>query len=158
MSRIGIFPGTFDPPSLGHLDIIQRAKPLCDHLIIAIAHKPDKKPLFSLEERAAMLKKIAPHAEVIPFHGLIAHFAQQKKASFLLRGLRFASDFEYELQMAQANHRLSGIETLFLMASEKHTQISSSLIREIAHFGGPLHDFVPPEIETMISKKQKETS
>lgn len=153
MSRIGLFPGTFDPPSRGHLDIIQRAKLVCDHLIVAIAVKPDKKSLFSIEERIEMLKKIAPHVEIVSFHGLIVDFAREKKATFLIRGLRAFSDFEYEFQMALANRRLSGIETLFLMADERHTQISSSLIREIAHFRGPLHDFVPPEIEPLIRKK-----
>ncbi len=155
MKRIALFPGTFDPPSLGHLDIIQKAKLICDHLIIAIAQKLDKKPLFSIEERSEMLKKIAPHAEITPFHGLIVDFAREKKASFLIRGLRAFSDFEYEFQMALVNRRLSGIETLFLMSNEHHTQISSSLIREIAHFGGPLLDFIPPEIEPLIKRQFK---
>ncbi len=158
MNRIGIFPGTFDPPTQGHLDIIHRAKLICDHLIVTIALKPDKKgqSLFSVEEKMEMLHLITrstPHVEVTHFHGLIADYAREKKASFLIRGLRAFSDFEHEFQMALANRRISGIETVFLMAGEKHAQISSSLIREIAHFGGPLHDFVPPEIEPLIRKK-----
>jgi pantetheine-phosphate adenylyltransferase len=153
MHRIAIFPGTFDPPTLGHLDIIQKAGPICDHLIIAIAVKPDKKQLFSVEERIEMLKRIAPKAEIISFHGLVVDLAKEKKALFLIRGLRTFSDFEYEFQMAQANRKLSGIETLFLMADDRHTQISSSLIREIAHFNGPLKGFVPEEIESLIRRK-----
>ena len=153
MNRIGIFPGTFDPPTLGHLDIIQKGMQICDHLIIAIAVKPDKKQLFSVEERMEMLKRIAQKVEIVSFHGLVVDLAREKKASFLIRGLRTFSDFEYEFQMAQANRKLSGIETLFLMADDRHTQISSSLIREIAHFKGSLKGFVPEEIESLIRRK-----
>jgi pantetheine-phosphate adenylyltransferase len=158
MARIGIFPGTFDPPSLGHLDIIQRSALFCDRLIVAVAVKPEKKShsLFSVDEKIEMLHLIAgkmPHVEIISFHGLIVDFARERKAHFLLRGLRAFSDFEYEFQMALANRRLSGIETLFLMADERLSQTSSSLIREIAYFGGPLHDFVPKEIVSIIRKK-----
>ena len=151
MSKIAILPGTFDPPTLGHLDLIQRAAKACDHLIIAIATKPNKKPLFTSEERKEMIHLIAPKVEVIAFNGLIVDLAREKKAAFLIRGLRSFSDFDYEFQMALANRKLGSIETLFLPA--EHTEISSTLIREIAHFGGPLHDFVPPVIEAMIRKK-----
>jgi len=154
--KIGLFPGTFGPPSKGHLDIIQRACLICDRLIVAVAHKPDKQEAFTKEEKVEMLRLITrsiPQVEIAAFHGLIVDFAKERKANFLIRGLRAFSDFEYEFQMALANRRLSGIETLFLMADERHTQISSSLIREIAHFNGPLHDFVPPEIESIIRKK-----
>lgn len=156
--KTALFAGSFDPPSLGHLDIIQKASSLCDHLIVAIAHKPDKKTLFSVEERETMLRQITssfPNVEISHFHGLVVDFAKEKKANFLIRGLRAFSDFEYELQMALANRCLSGIETLFLMADEKYTHISSTLIREIAYFGGPLKDFVPKEIESFIQKKRK---
>lgn len=153
MERIGIFPGTFDPPTLGHVDIIRKAKKICDRLIIAIAVKLDKKGLFSIDEKEQMLKKIAPDVEVVALNGLIVDFAKEKKASFLIRGLRAGSDFDYEFQMAQANKRLGGIETLFLIADDRYSQISSTLIREIAHFKGPLHEFVPQEIEMIIRKK-----
>jgi len=109
-----------------------------------------------MEEKIEMLRmmtKSLPHVEVAHFHGLIIDFARDKKADFLVRGLRAFSDFEHEFQMALANRRLSGIETVFLMADEKLTLISSSLIREIAYFGGPIQDFVPPEIEPFIRKK-----
>ncbi|MGB7978126.1 MAG: pantetheine-phosphate adenylyltransferase [Chlamydiales bacterium] len=151
MRRIGIFPGTFDPPTLGHLAIIQKSGAICEHLVIAIGLKPGKTSLFSVDERREMLQKIAPEAEIHPFHGLIVDFAKEKKGSFLIRGLRSLADCETELQMAEANRRLSGIETVFFGADEPH--ISSSLIREIAHFKGSLNGFVPKEIEPLIRKK-----
>ncbi|OGN64002.1 MAG: pantetheine-phosphate adenylyltransferase [Chlamydiae bacterium RIFCSPHIGHO2_12_FULL_49_9] len=159
MTRIGLFAGTFDPPSLGHLDVIKRAKIFCNRLIIAVAvGHPGRKSssLFSIEERKEMLllaTRAVAHVEIESFDGLVVDFAKKKGASFLVRGLRAFSDFESESQMALANRRLSGIETLFLMATEPHTQISSTLIREIAHFGGSLKEFVPQEIEPLIRRK-----
>lgn len=160
MTRIGLLPGSFDPPTRGHLDIIQRAMQFTDQLIIAIGQKPDKRlsALFTAEEKMDMLRILTqsiPHLEIASFQGLVVDFAKEKKVQFLIRGLRAFSDFESELQMALANRRLSGIETLFLMGDEKLSQVSSSLIREIASFGGPLHDFVTPEIESFIRKKIK---
>lgn len=156
--KSALFPGTFDPPSFGHLDIIKKACQFCDQLIIGIAHKPGKKEVFSVEERKEMLQLITspfPNVEIENFHGLAVDFAKKKNALLLIRGLRAFSDFEVEFQMALANRRISGLETLFLMADEHHTHISSSLIREIAYFQGPLSDFVPPEIESLIRKKYK---
>lgn len=153
MSKVAIFAGTFDPPTLGHLDIIERAKHLCDHLLIAVAVKPAKSPLFSQTEKVQMLKMVVKDAEITSFEGLVVNFAKEKEASLLIRGLRSVSDFEAEFQMASANKKLGGIETIFLMADSKTSQISSSLIREIAHFQGPLNDFVPKEIEPFIRKK-----
>lgn len=153
MERIGIFTGTFDPPTLGHLNILHKAKKMCDQLIIAIGIKPDKKALFSVDEKIQIMKKIAPDTQVEAYNGLMVDFAKEKKAHFLIRGLRSSSDFDAEFQMAQANRRMGGIETLFLIADDAHAHISSTLVREIAHFHGPLHDFVPKEIEAMIRKK-----
>lgn len=157
--RIGLFPGTFDPPSKGHLDLIERAAPLFDQLIIGIGQKLDKKPLFSQKEREEMLRMLTKelsHVDVASFQGLTTQFAKEKNVTFLVRGLRSVADFEAELQMALANQQLSGIETLFLMAN--HIHISSSLIREIAHFGGSLHALVPKEIEPLIRQKLRGTA
>ncbi|MBU6383953.1 MAG: pantetheine-phosphate adenylyltransferase [Verrucomicrobia bacterium] len=153
MERIGIFAGTFDPPTLGHLNILLKAKKLCDRLIVAVGVKPSKNALFSVEERVQMMKKIAPDVAVESYNGLVVDFAKTKKAHFLIRGLRSSADFDAEFQMAQANRRLSGIETLFLIADDTHSHISSTLVREIAHFHGPLQEFVPNEIQTLIRKK-----
>jgi pantetheine-phosphate adenylyltransferase len=148
--KTGLFPGTFDPPSLGHLDLIQRASRLCDRLIVAVAQHPKKQPLFSTQERIHMLQLITKNVEITQFHGLAVDFAQQQNTAFLIRGLRSLADFEYEFQMAEANRRLSGIETIFLMGQP---HISSSLIREIGSYGGSLKDFVPAEIESLIRQK-----
>ncbi len=156
MNRIGIFPGTFDPPTLGHLNIIQKAQKICDQLIIAVAGNSNKKSVFSIEEKKEMLQKIAPQAEVLSFQGLIVDFAKEMKGSFLIRGLRGWSDFEYELQMAEANLRLSGIETVFFMSGGQYNQISASLVREIAQFKGSLKGFVPDEIAPSIKNKFSE--
>lgn len=153
MERIGIFAGTFDPPTFGHLDIIRKAKKICDRLIVAIAVKPEKNSTFTVEEKMEMMKKIAPDVQIEAYRGLIVDFAKEKNAQFLIRGLRSGSEFDVEVQMALANKRIGGIETVFLIADDRHAKISSTLIREIAYFHGPLHDFVPFEIEAMIRKK-----
>lgn len=152
-----LFPGTFDPPTLGHIDIIRRSASICDKLYIGIAVNAHKsEPLFSVEEKMAMLKEICkpyPHVEVVHFSSLVVEYAKQNKIDFLLRGLRAFSDFEYEYQMALANRHLSGIETIFLMADERVAHISSSLIREIGRYKGRLKDFVPKEIEERVYSK-----
>lgn len=151
--RIGIYTGTFDPPTMGHLYILKKALKICDHLIVAISTNLQKESIFSPEEKVDMMKKIAPGVEVALCPGLIVDFAKEKGASFLIRGLRSFSDFEFELQMNAANLQLGGIETVFLMASADHAQISSSLIREISHFKGSIKGLVPDEIEPIIRKK-----
>ncbi len=156
--KTALFPGTFDPPTLGHVDIIQRSMSICDKLYVGIALNTAKKSddLFTVGEREAMLKTICkpyPHAEVVHFSTLAVEFAKLHRVNYLIRGLRAFSDFEYEFRMALANRRLSGIETVFLMADEKVGHISSTLIRELGHFKSRLHDFVPHEIEETIFKR-----
>lgn len=159
-STAALFPGTFDPPSLGHLDIIRRASKICDKLYIGIAKNVRKTPgLFSVDERVKMLKKITkgiPYVEIITFNGLVIDGAKEHKVDFLVRGLRAFSDFEMEFQMALANKKMSNIETVFLMSDSNFSHISSTLIREIAIFGHDLHDFVPAELEEIICKRIQE--
>lgn len=155
--RIGIYPGSFDPPTYGHLDLIGRAYKLFDTFIVAVAHNPDKKGLFTVDERIEMLEKCTGeygNIEVTSFQGLTAEFARQRNATALVRGLRVVSDFEYEITMAIANQKLNpAIDTVCLMPSEKFLLLSSRIVREIAIFGGELREFVPPEIERRIKVK-----
>jgi pantetheine-phosphate adenylyltransferase len=154
MTRIALFPGVFDPPTLGHLDIVKQAPLVSEKLIVAIAQNLKKTCLFTVEERLAMLRAATrshPYVEIASFSGLAVTFAKERKAHFLLRGLRSLADFEHESQMAAANLLMSGLETVFFMG--RHPHISSSLIREIAHFGGPLDSLVPAETAALISKK-----
>lgn len=158
MTRIGLFAGSFDPPSLGHVDIIKKASYLFDHLIIGVTCKLEKqgKTLFSIDEKIVLLKKITvslSNIEIAPFQGLAVTFAQEKNATHLVRSLRAFSSPVEELQMALANRRLGKIETVFLLGDERFAHISSTLIREIACAKGPLYDFVPIEIESLIRDK-----
>lgn len=156
----GLFPGTFNPPSLGHLDIIERASKICDQLYVGIAANVGKTDeLFSVEERKAMLREITkeiPQVQVITFSGLVVDYALQNKIDFIIRGLRAFSDFEYEFRMALANRKMSGVETVFLMADERHSHVSSTLIREIGGFGHRLDAFVPEQIEEIIFQRLSE--
>lgn len=160
--RIGLYPGMFDPVTLGHSDIIQRAVKLVDHLVIGIAAKSPKKPLFTLKERTKMLEhETAPLAgdgratiAVEPFDGLLVHFAAKIGANVIIRGLRAVSDFEYEFQMVGMNQRLApDIETVFLMADPRHQAIASRLVKEIASLGGDITPFVSPSVATALKKK-----
>ena len=155
--RVGIYPGSFDPPTYGHLDLIERAYRLFDTFIVAVAHNPDKMGLFSVDERIDMLTQCTReigNIEITSFQGLTAEFARQRNATTLVRGLRVVSDFEYEITMAIANQKLNpGIDTVCLMPSEKFLLLSSRIVREIAVFGGNLKEFVPPEIERRIREK-----
>ncbi len=155
-----LFPGTFDPPTLGHLDIIERAMKICDELVIGIAvnYSKGEQHLFSLEEKIAMLKKVTahiPNVKIVHFSQLVVDFAKENEINFIIRGLRAFSDFEYEFRMALANRKMGGVETTFLMADEKHGHISSSLIRELGHYGSRFHEFVPHVIEEQVYKKLK---
>ena len=160
----GLYPGTFDPVTLGHLDIIKRAVKLVDHLVIGVATNASKEPLFTLEERLGMVrseaeKLAAGHAtiEVVAFESLLVKFAAQVGASVIIRGLRAVSDFEYEFQMVAMNQRLNTeIETVFLMADPRHQAISSRLVKEIALLGGDITPFTTPAVAQALFKRCKE--
>ena len=150
--RIGLYPGTFDPVTNGHLDVIARAARLLDKLVVGVAINTGKGPMFTVEERVAMVKaeieaiadKNGMEIEVVPFEGLLIHFARHVGASMIVRGLRAVSDFDYEFQMAGMNYRMApDIETVFLMASETHQFIASRLVKEVAILGGDITTFVP---------------
>ena len=150
MTRIAIYPGSFDPPTRGHEDLIRRALALADRLIVAVAINPNKAPLFSVEDRLRMLKSSTaddPRIELASFAGLLAEFARQRSATMVIRGLRAVSDFEYEFQMALMNSRLNDqLETVFLVPAVDLTYLSSSMVREVARFGGPLDGLVSPDV------------
>jgi pantetheine-phosphate adenylyltransferase len=152
-----VYPGTFDPITKGHLDIIQRGLRLFDGLVIAVAENASKETLFDVRERIAMIKaemKGRRNVEVESFNGLLVDYMRRKRASVILRGLRVISDFEYEFQMALTNRELAPrIETVFMMTSENYAHISSRFIKEIARLGGDLKAFVTPNVEKMFGKK-----
>jgi pantetheine-phosphate adenylyltransferase len=162
--RIGVYPGTFDPITNGHIDIIRRASKMMDRLIVGAARNPGKGPMFSLDERTEMVRDEleAVHADnartghecdiqITSFGNLLMHFAEENNARFIVRGLRAVSDFDYEFQMVGMNARLNPeIETVFLMASERHQFIASRLVKEIAILGGEIHQFVPARVETRV--------
>lgn len=153
--RKAIYPGSFDPVTLGHWDIIQRAEKLVDHLVVAVLHNPAKQPAFSVEHRVDMLRGLVapfPNVEILSFHGLLVDFAKAQGAQCIVRGVRAFSDFEYEFQMALMNRKLApDLETLFLMPKEKYSAVSSRLVREIGAFGGDLHELVPEALRERIA-------
>ena len=159
-----LYPGTFDPVTLGHLDIIKRAVKLVDHLVIGVATNASKSPMFTLQERVAMVKAEAEKLaagqasiEVVAFDSLLVKFAAQVGASMIIRGLRAVSDFEYEFQMVAMNQRLNTeIETVFLMADPRHQAISSKLVKEIAVLGGDISPFTPPAVAQALITRSKE--
>jgi pantetheine-phosphate adenylyltransferase len=163
---VGLYPGTFDPVTLGHLDIISRAVKLVDHLVIGVATNAAKTPLFTLDERVAMLEQeagpvAAGHATIAvrAFDTLLVHFAAEVGAQVIVRGLRAVSDFEYEFQMVAMNQRLSSeVETVFLMADPMHQAISSRLVKEIALLGGDIEPFTTPAVARALIKRSKERS
>ncbi|MEL6282643.1 MAG: pantetheine-phosphate adenylyltransferase [Pseudomonadota bacterium] len=162
MKRTGLYPGTFDPVTLGHLDIIRRSVRLVDHLVIGVAINRDKGPMFDLEERVQMLEQETAEIarasgvviEVKPFENLLMSFAEQCEASVIIRGLRAVSDFEYEFQMVGMNRALNDeIEMVFLMADANHQAIASRLVKEIARLGGDVSSFVPAQVgEQLVAK------
>ncbi|MEK6755993.1 MAG: pantetheine-phosphate adenylyltransferase [Bacteroidota bacterium] len=155
--KIAIYPGTFDPITNGHLDILERAMKLFDKVIISIARNSTKNPEFSEEERLAMIKEAVKGlkgVEVDSFEGLLVEYARKKKATAVVRGLRAISDFEYELQMALMNRRLNEeLVTVFLMPNEKYTYLNSSIVREIARHGGDVKNFLPPNVYRKLREK-----
>jgi pantetheine-phosphate adenylyltransferase len=157
MHRRAIYPGTFDPITNGHADLIERAARLFKHVIIGIAANPSKQPRFTLEERVEQVKLITAHldnVEVVGFSGLLVDFARDQKASVLVRGLRAVSDFEYEFQLANMNRRLSpDLESVFLTPAEENSFISSTLVKEVALHGGDVSQFVHPQVALALKAK-----
>ena len=154
---IAIYPGTFDPPTNGHLDLIERGSRIFDELIVAILRNPEKAPLFGLEERKNMLEAMTEglrNVSVDTFEGLTVDYALKVKANAVLRGIRAISDYEYELQMALMNRKLQPeVETVFLMPAEQYSYLSSRIVREIAKLGGPLNGLVPAMVEERVRER-----
>jgi pantetheine-phosphate adenylyltransferase len=158
--RIAVYTGVFDPVHLGHLDIIERSCRLWDHLIVGVGVNPDKTPFFSTEERVELLRLVTerfPNVEVKPFSGLAVRFVRDAGAKIMIRGLRTLSDMEYEFSMSLMNlHLDSGIETIFLMAKEEFSHVSSSLLRQVATHEGDLGKFLPPEVHEALRQRARE--
>jgi len=154
--RRAIYPGTFDPITMGHLDIIERSSKLFDEVVVALLLNMEKQPMFSTDERVEMIREVIPWANVTvgTFEGLLVHYAVQRQAQFVVRGIRAISDYEYELQMALMNRRLEpSVETVFLMAGEAYSYISSRLIKEVFKLGGSIKGLVPELVEERMRDK-----
>ena len=157
MCQIAIYPGSFDPVTYGHIDLIKRAREIFSEVIVAVAHNPHKKPLFSVKQRVAMLEIAAAEfkgIEICDFDGLVIDFARSRKSHILIRGLRMLSDFEYEFQMALTNRKIAqDVETIFLMPHESYSYISSKLLKEAASLGADLSSFVPDFVGEALNKR-----
>jgi pantetheine-phosphate adenylyltransferase len=157
MTRIAVYPGSFDPPTRGHSDLVQRSLALADRVIVAVARNSSKQPLFGVEDRLAMLRAAIgddPRVSYQSFEGLLVEFARKVGATLIVRGLRAISDFEYEFQMAMMNrHLFPGLETVFLVPPEDATYLSSSLVREIARYGGDVSEFVHPVVAEALRRR-----
>ena len=155
-----IYPGSFDPVTNGHLDVIRRSCKMVDELIVGVLNNNAKMPLFSVEERVKMLKEVTkdiPNVRILPFDGLLIEFAARMEAGVVIRGLRAITDFEYELQMSQTNHKLNPeVETIFLTTSIEYSYLSSTTVKEIAAFGGDITLFVPEAVVGQLEQKMKE--
>ena len=155
-----IYPGSFDPVTLGHLDIIRRASQKVDELIVGVLNNGGKTPLFSIDERVSMLKEVTgglSSVKILSFSGLLVDFARQTEATIVVRGLRAISDFEYELQMAQTNHKLNPqVDTMFLATSLQYSYLSSTIVKEVASFDGDISEFVPGTLVERVKEKVRE--
>jgi len=156
-SVIAVYPGSFDPVTNGHLDLIKRASKIFSRLFVAVLRNQDKDPMFEIDERLEMLRETTsawPNVEVDSFHGLLADYARRKEARVILRGIRAVSDYEYELQMALMNRKLAPqVETVFLLPAEAYSFLSSRLVREVARLGGSLRGLVPTPVEERLKNK-----
>lgn len=152
-----VYPGSFDPPTLGHLDIIKRSAGIVDELVVAVLHNSAKNSLFSVEERVSMLEEVTSglsNVKIATFNGLLVDYVKEIQATMIVRGLRAVTDFEYELQITQTNHILNPeVETIFLTTNLKYSYLSSTIVKEIASYGGDISQFVPPEFIKRIYKK-----
>lgn len=155
--RVAVYPGSFDPVTLGHLDIIQRAARQYDRLIVAVLNNTSKNPLFTVEERKSLLAeatKDIPNIEIDSFRDLLVRYMRMKDANVIVRGIRSVTDFEYELQLASTNHMLDdGIDTVFMMTNPKYSYLSSSIVKEIARFKGDVSQLVPQQVELALEAK-----
>ena len=160
--KIAVYPGSFDPATYGHLDVIRRAAVSFDKVIVGVLHNSSKSPLFSVQERVNILEKATrdiPNVVIRPFDGLSVNFARENHAQVIIRGLRAVTDFEYELQMAQTNRVLApDVDTVFLTTSLEYAYLSSTILKEVAHFGGDLSKFAPAEITDAVIEKIRLTA
>ncbi|RJE86704.1 pantetheine-phosphate adenylyltransferase [Paenibacillus sp. 1011MAR3C5] len=160
--RIAVYPGSFDPVTYGHLDIIQRSAKQFDRLIVAVLNNTSKNPLFSVAERKELLREVTkdlPNVEIDSFRDLLVRFMRSKEADVIIRGIRSVTDFEYELQLASTNHLLDGeIDTMFMMTNPKYSYLSSSIVKEIAQFKGEVKELVPPVVEARLKEKYEARS
>lgn len=157
IERVAVYPGSFDPVTYGHLDIIQRAARQYDRVVVAVLNNTSKNPLFTVEERSALLQEVTkhlPNVEVDSFRDLTVRFVRLKNANVIIRGIRSVTDFEYELQLASTNYMLDdGIDTVFMMTNPKYSYLSSSIVKEIARFQGDVSQLVPQEVEKRLREK-----
>jgi pantetheine-phosphate adenylyltransferase len=160
MGLTALCPGTFDPVTNGHLDIIGRASETFETVVVGALENPSKQPMFSLEERVAMLKEACsgmPNVTVVSFRGLLVDLARSQGDAVIVKGLRAISDYEYEIQMAQMNHRMAGVETLFMATSPKWSFLSSSLVKEVARLGGDVSGLVPDHVKASLADRLEES-